>query len=439
MGHHHAGTARNFRCHTAIWLITLVSPACHAFGQTLTTLHSFRATPNDGQAPASGVIVDDKGNLFGTTGGGGGNASNGTVFELTPPQVSGGVWTETILHKFQGMPDGRIPLSRLAMSPDGSLFGTTLRGGVNDLGTAYTLAPKKNGDRDNETPIYSFGSVAFDVLTPDLGFSFAPQRLPEDRDHIFAARRDGKDPEDGEILYAADQGGANGTGVVYTLAPPKKGSNWTETILYNFGPFQSGDGADPGGELVRDAQGNLYGVTAQGGVNNLGAVYELSPPARPAGPWTEKILFSFSLADGTIPSGPLLLGAQGQLYGTTVANGPSQSGDVFELSPPRLAGHPWTLTIVYAFTGGVDGGSPENGVIADAQGNLYGTASDVVFKLTPPRTSTGMWTETVLHTFTGPDGFTTSGALTLFNNALYGTTSQAGAFGAGTAYQLTLP
>ncbi len=431
MGHSHSGAAKRFGRQTAIWLVALASPACHAFGQTLTTLHSFRATPNDGQSPGSGVIADRKGNLFGTTGVGGGNASNGTVFELTPPTVSGGAWTETILHKFQGMPDGKIPLSRLVMSSDGSLFGTTLRGGVNDLGTAYTLALKKNGDLGNEAPIYSFGSVAFDVVTPDLGFLIGPERFREDNDD--------QDRNDGEILYGADQGGLNGTGAIYTLTPPKKGTTWTETILYNFGPFQSGDGADPAGELVRDLEGNLYGVTAQGGANNLGAVYELSPPTREGSPWTEKIVFSFGLADGTIPAGRLLWGPQGQLYGTTVANGPNQSGDVFELSPPRLPGRPWTFSIVYAFTGSTDGGSPENGVIADSKGNLYGSASDVIFRLTPPPTSTGMWTETVLHTFTGPDGFTISGALTLFKNALYGTTSQAGAFGAGTAFQLTLP
>jgi uncharacterized repeat protein (TIGR03803 family) len=428
------------------------------FGQTLTTLHNFGAKPDDGEAPGSGVIVDQHGNVFGTTGAGGvaGGGFNGIVFEISPPPSGSTTWTETILHRFTGTPDGLNPQSRLVMASDGSLFGTTNRGGKNGLGTAYTVKLRKDNKVGTESVIYDFGSAAFDIVTPNLGFLLGPdpQKCHEDSNScasLYLNTSDAKDEkqlpdsceggggDDADTLFGSDQGGVNGTGAVYLLGPGTKGKSLVETILYNFKPFQSGDAAFPSGELVRDCKGNLFGVTAQGGVNNLGAVYEVSPPAHEGAAWTEKVIYSFNGTDGTIPAGPLLLGGLGQLFGTTISGGINGSGTVFELAPPSLAGHPWLHTIVYAFTGGADGGSPGNGVISDPKGRLFGTASDTIFMLTAPATAGSMWHETVLHTFTGPDGFTAITPLTLFNNALYGTTEQAGAFGGGTAFQLTLP
>jgi hypothetical protein len=97
--------------------------------------------PRDGVAPVGGVVIDHNGNLFGTTGVGGSGPSGGTLYELSPPAAQGDPWTETILHRFHGVPDGKTPLSRLAMTSTGSLIGTTVHGGVNDLGTAYMFSP----------------------------------------------------------------------------------------------------------------------------------------------------------------------------------------------------------------------------------------------------------------------------------------------------------
>jgi uncharacterized repeat protein (TIGR03803 family) len=396
-------------------LLILASLASHAFGQTLTTLHDFGAFRTDGRAPGSGVIIDSNGNLFGTTGVGGSDLNGGTVFELSPPAVAGDPWTETVLRRFRGTPDGKIPLSRLVMTSNDVLFGTTLRGGVNDLGVAYMMSPPSKPGVWKEKVIHDFGTVPDDVVSPDLGLFAAP-----------------------EGFYGADQGGANNTGAVYLLTPAAHGT-YTQNILYSFQGFGSPDGALPSGELTRDSNGNFYGVTALGGINNLGAVYEVSPPAIAGNSWTETVLYSFNGTDGTLPAGKLLLGSAGQLFGTTNGGGSGEAGTVFELDPPKVPGNPWTHKIVYAFTGGSDGTSPENGVISDGSGRLFGTAADTIFMLTPPHASSGKWKETVLHTFSGPDGFTISGPLTLSNHALYGTTSQAGAFGAGTAFQLTLP
>jgi uncharacterized repeat protein (TIGR03803 family) len=395
-------------------MLILAMMAGNAFGQTFSTIYNFGAVPHDGAAPGSGVVIDRSGNLFGATGVGGFRGSDGTVFELTPPTVVGGAWTETVLRRFWGSPDGKIPLGRLVMTSDDALFGTTLRGGVNDLGTVYTVALKSPGVWRKGT-IYSFGSVPNDVVTPDLG--------------LLASS---------EGFYSSDQGGANNTGAIYLLTPPTKEIVWTQNILYSFQSLGSGDAADPSGELVRDSRGNFYGVTAQGGVNNLGAVFEVSPPVVPGNPWTEAVLHSFNGADGTLPAGRLLLGAGGELYGTASSGGTGGAGLVFRLDPPAVAGNPWTETILHAFSGS-DGSSPENGVIADKLGRLFGAAADTIFMLHPPVNGGVAWKETILHTFTGPDGFTATTPLTLSKKVLYGTTSQAGAFGKGTVFQIALP
>jgi len=156
-------------------------------------------------------------------------------------------------------------------------------------------------------------------------------------------------------------------------------------------------------------------------------------------PWTETVVYSFNGTDGTLPAGRLLLGAHGELYGTASGGGTNGAGLVFELDPPIVAGNPWTQTILYTFSGGLDGSSPGNGVIADKRGRLFGAAADTIFMLRPPQTPGGAWKETVLHNFTGPDGFTATTPLTLSKKTLYGTTAQGGTFGTGTVFEVTLP
>jgi uncharacterized repeat protein (TIGR03803 family) len=272
--------------------LALAALAGSAFGQTLTTLHDFGSSPTDGTAPGSGVILDKTGKLFGVTAFGGSQSPNGVVFQLTPPSVTGNPWKETILHRFRGTPDGSNPEGRLTFSSTGALFGTTLRGGSQNLGTIYTMTPPASGQANwQESVIHDFGTVPNDAFSPNLG--------------LFAAE---------EGFYGVDQGGAFNFGAFYLLTPNEDGS-WTQTVLYNF--KGNGDGADPGGELVRDTAGNFYGVTAQGGANNLGAVYKLSPPAVTGDSWIETVIFSFNGTNGTLPAGRLLLGAGGVLYGTT--------------------------------------------------------------------------------------------------------------------------
>ncbi len=402
----------------------LIGGAC-ASAQTLTTLYSFGSNTRDGVDPQAGVVFDASGNLYGTTAVGGIGGANGILFQLSPPAEPGGSWSENTLRKFQGKPDGKIPESRVVVTSTGQIFGTTWGGGAKDMGTVFTaFPPAVAGGSWTEKPIYSFGVFQSDGVNPNAG--------------VLAANG---------ILYGVTfGGGANGKGTVFQLTRRSDHDNtWTETILYSF--TASGDAAFPSSELVMDKKGNLFGTTTLGGVNNLGAVYEVSPPTSSGNPWTETVIFSFNGTNGTLPAGRLLLDASGVLYGTTDGGGTGGEGTVFKLTPPANSGAAWTEDVLYSFSGGRDGSNPAAGVVMDKNGKLYGTAQHggtgdpkvggVVFELDPPSVAGGAWTETVLHSFSGADGFLPICTLTLRKDGIYGTTAQGGLFGTGTVFVLT--
>ena len=205
----------------------------------------------------------------------------------------------------------------------------------------------------------------------------------------------------------------------------------TETTIYNFS-------TSPSSGPIRDSAGNLYGVSAYGGDGN-GLVYKLS---KASGSWQEIILYTFSADNnnGQYPVGPLVLDSAGDLYGTTSWGGPFNAGVVFKLSPTSQG--PWHESVLYAFTGSKDGGSPSSGnLVFDKAGNLYGSnvsganvvtqncqntsGCGVIFKLSP--TTQGRWKFSLVHTFTG--GFDGVGPAQLIfddKGTLYG--SAAGAW-----------
>jgi uncharacterized repeat protein (TIGR03803 family) len=129
-------------------------------------------------------------------------------------------------------------------------------------------------------------------------------------------------------------------GTVFALGPPPTpGGAWTETILHAFGGAVNDDGAHPASNLVLGPNGELYGTTQAGGMtaycgsSGCGTVFELLPPSSPGGSWTEVILHSFTGgSDGNSPNG-LTLGLNGTLYGTTATGGDSNLGTIFELAP----------------------------------------------------------------------------------------------------------
>ncbi len=220
-----------------------------------------------------------------------------------------------------------------------------------------------------------------------------------------------------------------------------------ETVLYSFGRNR-GDGTG-GTSLIRDAAGNLYGVTSDGGIYQCGisfcgTVFELSRTE--GGGWTETVIHSFGNGtDGIAPNG-LMMDAAGSLYGLTESGGLYGGGIAYELSPSQGGG--WTETVLYNFSPGGGYGNGSYSLLRDPSGNLYGTMffggtydGGMVFELSP--NGGGEWTETVLHSFgNGSDGQDPeSGVVMDAAGNLYGTTSQGGAYcgasGCGTVYEVS--
>ncbi len=177
---------------------------------------------------------------------------------------------------------------------------------------------------------------------------------------------------------------------------------------------------------------------------------------------TQTILHAFAgPPDGASPDAGLAPGTSGIFFGTTASGGGGGCGGgcgtVYRLTPPAAGKTAWGESVLYAFTGGADGGRPVAPVVADPAGNLYGVTSTggspscaggcgTVFRLAPPAAGQSAWTLSVLHSFAGaPDGATPAAGLALDKAGnLYGTTEAGGAFGdvqfaTGTVFKLTKP
>jgi uncharacterized repeat protein (TIGR03803 family) len=218
-----------------------------------------------------------------------------------------------------------------------------------------------------------------------------------------------------------------------------QGSSPHLTTLYNF-TFAS-DGAYPYGTMVVGKDGALYGLATGGAVDcggepNCGIIFELKPPASPNGAWTETTIYSFvsSALPGLSATG-LLMGKNGEIYGTAATIAPSMNGAVFVLTPPSPGGA-WTYTDIYSFMGGTDGAFP-NGLAFGGKGELYGTTASggpaqagTVFKLTPPSSPSGAWTESVIYAFQGvPDGANPSAGVTIGRDGVVAGTTHFGGTG----------
>jgi uncharacterized repeat protein (TIGR03803 family) len=210
----------------------------------------------------------------------------------------------------------------------------------------------------------------------------------------------------------------------------------TFTNLVN---FDLANGAFPYyGSLITDSSGNLYGTTVQGGSTGLGTVFKVTP----SGELTT--LYSFCLqnncTDGLEPYGALVLGPDGNFYGTTAAGGTNFQGTAFQLTPEGV------LTTIYNFCSQAlcaDGGDPFAGLTVSSDGTLYGTtngggtnAGGTIFSLTTSGTLT------VLHNFCSAtncaDGNTVYDALAKGSNGtFYGVTLNGGTKGWGTVFSIT--
>lgn len=254
----------------------------------------------------------------------------------------------------------------------------------------------------------------------------------------------------GTTTYGGTSANAHnpGYGAVFKLTPPASGTGpWTETVLYNFTGLT--DGGWPWGGLIFDAQGCLYGTTYMGGSPkyNYGVVYKLTPPASGMGQWKQTILHTFdTLPDVSNPQGGLIFDASGSLYGTASAGGMTEFGAVFKLKPPVSGSGPWTESILYNFNGGSkgDGAAPTGELIFDAKGALYGTTvvgGDYSYgAVYKLAPGLGSWKASILYEFTGYNGRSPiDGVIMDKTGALYGATYYDGPAGAGTVFKLTQP
>jgi uncharacterized repeat protein (TIGR03803 family) len=371
-------------------------------------LHAF-GIGKDGAGLWAGLVLDGKGNLYGTTSGGGASG-DGTVFRLTPRPD--GKWAETVLHNFNGN-DGSDPVGGVTLDAAGNLYGATvLGGGPYKYGTVFQLTPGTHGWK--ETVLRRFSQDDY-----------------------------GGDPQSRLAMDAA--GNLYGTAPASAFELTSGSHGWKETILHKF-TGQNGDGFGAYTGVIMDASGNLYGETAMGGTGTgcgggCGTVYELGPTADG---WKEHILHDFGTGGDNMayPEGPLMLDKAGNLYGTA-GGGTYTYGAVYKLT--LQSDGRWKSTVIHSFTGGANGQSVGGGVVMDKAGNLYGTTiaggspnceCGIVYKLSPA--AKGKWNFKVLHTFVGTDGAQPVGELILDDKGnLYGNTITGGAGGYGVAFELT--
>jgi uncharacterized repeat protein (TIGR03803 family) len=256
---------------------------------TETILHNF-ARSNDGSYPGSGdLLFDSAGNIWGTTGDGG-DSFSGTVYQLVR---SNGSWTENVIHSFGAPGDGSRPAAGLIMDSQGNLYGTTQNGGSTQGGTVYQLTP--SGAGWTETVIHSFDN-ATEGSIPLGGV-------------IFDAA--------GNLYGTTSAGGLSFSGGVYELTPT--GNGWVSNLLYFFTNAYVGSRAS----LTFGANGKLYGTLDLADVD----VFELT---QSGGTWTQTGIYGRT---NDVPEGNVIFDANGNLYTTGSQGGPNQDGLVLQITP----------------------------------------------------------------------------------------------------------
>jgi uncharacterized repeat protein (TIGR03803 family) len=347
-------------------------------------LHSFRGS--DGALPQGPLIFDRAGNLYGTTFAGGNRGCNfstscGVVFELSP--TANGSWREKVLFRFTGGRDGGIPTSGVILDQAGNLYGTTEFGGTSGLGTVFKLTPRSDGAWKEEA-LHSFSDTNAGGFEPTAGlifdslgnlygttalsrnhsncsgsnsicgvaFKLAPTgkgTWGEDVLYTFCSLAncaDGVEPLAGLILDAKGNlygttgyGGAFGStasgGTVFELSPNSDGS-WTESVLHSFCSKKNcADGEHAFSGLAFDKTGNLYGTTTGGGSDycpgyGCGVVFKLIPDS--GGGWRQAVLHEFADRPGALPFAGVIFDSVGNLYGTTYGDRTVTFGSVFEIA-----------------------------------------------------------------------------------------------------------
>ena len=332
------------------------------------------------------------------------NASNSPqVVSLT------GTIGEIVLYNFAGGSDGAYPTSSLVSDGAGNFYGTTVLGGTcpgwnqYGCGVVFEISPNGSGGW-NETVLHTFAAP------PDGANPFCAPVILDSAGNLYGT---------------TEFGGNENVGSIFELSPA--GGNWTDSILYSFTYYGTGDHPSTG--LIMDPAGNLYGTTSE--YESPGSVFELSPSA---GGWNYQVIYAAPTSQG------VTMDAAGNIFGATWTT-------VYELSPNGNGG--WNPTVIHTFAGAPrDGTSPYTAPVFDKAGNLYGTTSSggaknygTVYKLSPITSGKkkGQWKERILHSFeSGEDGADPIAAVVLDSGGnIYGTTAQGGKFNDGTVFELS--
>jgi uncharacterized repeat protein (TIGR03803 family) len=316
---------------------------------SLAVLHDF-AGGTDGEGPVGGLVLASDGNFYGTTQGNGSN-DFGTVYRITP------AGDETILWHFGSGTDGAEPLAGLIEATDGFLYGTTFSGGLYTGGTLFKISLD-----GRETVLWNFGQGA-DGAAP------------------HASVIEGTDG----FLYGTTQGGGSlGHGTVFKVSPAGE-----ETVLWSFGA-STDDGTQPLAPLIQVADGTIYGTTFTGGTYDTGTVFKMTSSG-------VSILWNFGASgDGASPVGGLTQGNDGDLYGATESGvGKGLYGTGFRIT---TAGNE---TVLWYFSDHMDlGVFPQATLVLGKDGNFYGTTSGGagvsggqggIYRVTPDGVTTGLW------------------------------------------------
>ena len=351
-------------------------------GGSLRVLHSFNAETT-GSLPDSGVIQARDGFFYGTTFNGG-TYGAGTLFRA---DSRGAV---NVLRSFDPATIGGHPTTPLIEGHDGSLYGTTISGGGQGVGTAYRF-DATNG-----------AVVVF---------------------HMFESSSTGRgrkgallEVSGGDFFGMASQGGKFGPGTIFHISVRGESG-----VLHDFKP---GVGWLTLAALVQASNGEFYGVTRQRGGYDLGAIFRIDRSG------ALRRLYSFDGSVGALPSAALLEAPDGSLYSTAENGGASGSGSVFSLSPTGR------VELLHSFA---DGADPKAPLIRGSDGFFYGTTCNggasgygTVFRMD----DTGA--ATVLQSFDidATGGCPMAALVEGDDRAFYGTTSEGGPIGTGTIFRV---
>ena len=308
-----------------------------------------------------------------------------------------------------------FPETNLIMDAAGDLFGTSSQGGSKGLGAVFEIIKNGSGYSSAPTVLASFDGA--DGANPSSGL-------------IMDAA--------GDLYGATAGGGTNNDGALFEITKNSSGYSSTPVMLAS---FNGADGAEPGGSLIMDAAGDLFGSTELGGANSDGSVFELDNTGGGYSS-TPTVLASFDGINGLYPSSSLIMDATGDLFGTTIEAGANGDGTVFEIAKTD-SGYSSTPMLLASF-GGTDGRYLSSSLIIDATGDFFGTAefggannSGAVFEIA--KTSSGYSaTPTVLASFDGTHGVALQGGLIIDGTGdLFGTAAFGGASNDGALFEIT--